>query len=182
MASQEPFLSRPRIRKKTDEMSVVPHEEIIEGVIEEEYPSPIVPPSSDKVASPPYEATPPRKRRRLGLGIQIADFPLLLLTLAMILGGIFFTWRNVATLPAMIEAWYPLLIFGGAILWSLVALVRQEATAFLGGAAVGGFSLSLLLQTQSIALFEETVVGVMLITVGMAIVIRGLLMRQQWTA
>jgi hypothetical protein len=184
MGTNEPFLSRPRIRKKTD---MAPSEssenEIIEGVIEEEEASFLPVAYSPEIAAQSAyrqaESVPTKPKRRFGFGLRIVDPALFLLAVALIAGGIFFTLMNIVPLPDSVERWYPAMILLTAILWSFIALVRRDATAFLGGAGVGGLSLSLLMQTQDIAPFEETAVGITLISVGMAIVIRGLLMRQR---
>jgi sulfite exporter TauE/SafE len=49
--------------------------------------------------------------------------------------------------------------------------------SFLGGAAFTGLGVSLLMDTQDVAQFQETVMGVLLVMVGLGIIIRGFLLR-----
>lgn len=193
--SNEPFRSRPRIRRPVEpSIRDIPEEDVIEGVIAEEYP-PVMPPPLETPRQPPpitVDIAPPVERRRRSrktrqpervrfYPLEITDLGLFFITLALIGGGVFFTLMNVTTLPDSTQRWYPAPILAGALLWSFVALSRRDATKFLGGAAVAGFSLSLLFHTQDIAPFAETFAGITLITIGVAVVVRGLLLRQSTT-
>jgi hypothetical protein len=100
----------------------------------------------------------------------------------MMVAGIFFTYLNAAANPDPVLEWWPSVSLFVSLVWSMVALVRRNATAFLGGAGAAGLSISLLLHTQDVAQFQETVVGVILISIGLAIVVRGLLLRPRVTA
>ena len=60
----------------------------------------------------------------------------------------------------------------------LVALVRQRIPSFLGGAAVAGAGVSLLLDTQGVVPVEETLLGLILVAAGLGVVVRGFLLRQ----
>lgn len=185
MSHEEPFRSRPRIEREPSspepdqEPSPVepdnePYEEdIIEGIMEESLPQAIIP--SEQVRQPlhlPEDSTVADRVTRPGL---------LLIALGLTIGGIFLTIVNNADLPTTIEEWWPAVSLAAAALWSLVALLRRDVRAFLGGAVVAGLSISLLLETQGIAAFGETVVGVILMTFGLAIVMRGLLLRSVQT-
>jgi len=94
-------------------------------------------------------------------------------------GGIFGVLLNQERIRDDVEAWWPLVLVIGALVWMLVALIQHQGTSFLGAAAVTGIGLSLLMETQDIAEVQETLIGVMLVMVGLGIVIRGFLLRQQ---
>ncbi|HEX3051565.1 MAG TPA: hypothetical protein VHP83_12970 [Aggregatilineaceae bacterium] len=106
-------------------------------------------------------------------------FGLLLLVVVLIGGGIFGVLLNQGRIRDDVEAWWPLVLVIGALGWMLVALIQRQGTSFLGAAAVTGIGLSLLMETQDIAEVQETLIGVMLVMVGLGIVIRGFLLRQQ---
>lgn len=103
---------------------------------------------------------------------------LLLLALGMVLGGVFWTLHNLGRVPASYEEWWAVVLLGFALLWSATALIARQAAAFLAGTALAGVSISLLLDAQEIATWHETMVGIMLITIGLGIIARGLLLRQ----
>lgn len=122
----------------------------------------------------------PRPRRpALDLGIR---FGVLALVIALVGGGIFGTLLKQGRLEPEIEEWWPAAIIAGAGLWMLAALFQRRITSFLGGAAAAGVGLSLLMDTQDIAAAEQTLLGIVLATVGLGIVIRGFLLRQQTTS
>lgn len=189
----DPFRSRPKVERQTPpedsayedfsapdpEPSTPPPSiedsaDIVEGVIEEQNPQALVPAEAirhEPIALPddPPSAPPSNKR--------IARPGLLLIAIALFLGGIFVTILKNADLPTLIEEWYPLLSLGVALLWIIVALSRRNVAAFIGGAVVAGLSMSLLLDAQKVATFQETVIGILLMTFGLSIVMRGLLLR-----
>jgi hypothetical protein len=103
----------------------------------------------------------------------------LLLALLLIGGGVFGALLNQDRLQAQIEEWWPLAVVVVAALWMIIALVRRQIASFLGGAALAGVGLSLLMNNQDIAGFKETVLGMVLVTAGLGIVIRGFVLRQQ---
>lgn len=173
----QPFRSRPRVRRQPEE----PQEQIVDGVIAEEEEQSLVPYDLPAEGLPPEEppltarpARPLRPRPAAHWEIRPA---LLILSVALVIAGIFFTLLNVASLSAAVREWWPAVLLGAAMLWSLIALIRRDAVAFLGGAGVSGVSISLLIDTQEMAEFRETVVGAILISIGVAIVVRGLLLR-----
>jgi hypothetical protein len=106
-------------------------------------------------------------------------FGLLLVVVLLIGGGIFGTLLNQGRIRDDVELWWPVVVIGGAVVWLLVALVRRRIAAFLGAAAVLGVGLTLLMDTQDIASLEDTLLGVILVSVGLGIVIRGFLLRQR---
>ncbi|MCZ7541872.1 MAG: hypothetical protein M5U29_18555 [Anaerolineae bacterium] len=131
----------------------------------------------------------PRRRRRLGvprprrpaLNLRI-QFGVLVLVIVLVGGGIFGTLLKQGRLDPEIEEWWPAAIIAVAGLWMLAALFQRRIASFLGGAAAAGVGLSLLMDTQDIAAAEQTLLGIVLATVGLGIVIRGFLLRQQSTA
>ena len=116
--------------------------------------------------------------RRPALGLEIR-FVVLLVAVVLIVAGIFGTLLNQGRIRANVEEWWPLALVIVAVLWMLIALVQRQVASFLGGAALAGVGLSLLMSTQDIADFKETLLGAVLITIGLGIVIRGLLLRQR---
>jgi hypothetical protein len=103
----------------------------------------------------------------------------LLLALVLIGGGIFGALLNQDRLQAQIEEWWPLAVVVVAALWMIIALARRQVASFLGGAVLAGVGLSLLMNNQDIAGFKETVLGMVLVTAGLGIVIRGFVLRQR---
>lgn len=134
------------------------------------------------------EPESPRRRRRLWLP-RVAlphlslDLPLrgdmLLAVIILIAAGIFGTLLLRGDLADSVEEWWSVVVFAFAGVWMLFALLRRHVTAFLGAAAVAGVGLSLIMDGQDIAQFEETVLGIVLVTTGLGIGIRGLLLRQR---
>ncbi len=62
------------------------------------------------------------------------------------------------------------------VVWFLVALLRRHSRSILFAAAWLGASVSLLLAAQGIAEVGDTLIGLVLIAVGVALILRGLLM------
>ncbi len=170
MTKKSPFHSRPRLRPDEEE-------QIIDGIME---PNPVqaLVPVDEADKEPPPDDKSRRPRRRLRIGFPRVDQPgAFVLAVTLIVGGTFFTLMNVSSLSEQVLEWWPLTVLGGALLWSFVALIRQDPRSFLAGTGALGFGISLLLAAQDIATFEETVVGAILITLGLGIVMRGLLLR-----
>lgn len=145
----------------------------------------------DEPAAPVVDAAPPRApRRRLRLPrprlrVRLPDsgptlrLSVLLAALFLVAAGVFGTLLVQDRLQADIEMWWPLALVVVAGVWMLVALIRRQVALFLGGAGFAGVGLSLLLDTQDIAVVDSTLLGVVLVTVGLGIVIRGFLLRQR---
>ncbi len=191
----DPFRSRPKVERQNmpedsnyEEFSASEPEpaappapppiedsaDIIEGVIEEQIPQALVPAQPmrhEPIALPDDRPQAPRRQKR------IARPGLLLIAIALFLGGTFVTVLKNADLPTIIEEWYPMLSLSVALLWIIVALSRRNVAAFIGGAVVAGLSMSLLLDAQKVATFQETVIGILLMTFGLSIIMRGLLLR-----
>lgn len=100
------------------------------------------------------------------------------LAAALIALGIFGTLLNRGEVEGDVRAWWPAALIAFAVLWMLVALVRQRIPSFLGAAAVAGVGVSLLLDTQGVVPVEETLLGLILVAAGLGIVVRGFLLRQ----
>lgn len=103
----------------------------------------------------------------------------LLIALALVVSGVFGTLLVRGDVRDDAREWWPLALVATAVVWILGALLRRHVASFLGAAAFAGVGLSLLMDTQDIANFEETLLGVVLITAGLGIVVRGLLLRQR---
>lgn len=101
----------------------------------------------------------------------------LILALVLIAAGIVGTLLRQGRLSDDDLAWWPLLLLGFAGLWMLVALARRRVAPFLGGAALAGVGLSALLDVQDIAAFRDTLLGLVLVTTGLGVVIRGFVLR-----
>jgi hypothetical protein len=122
----------------------------------------------------------PRRRRRIAR--PALQYRYLLLALFLGAAGILGTLLKQDQLPSTVREWWPAVVLAGTVVWLLGALVQRHIASFLGASAIAGLGLSVLMDTQDIATFEETVMGVMLVTVGLGIVIRGFLLRQQTSA
>jgi hypothetical protein len=134
--------------------------------------------TSDYYQEPARPAPKKRRlRRRGGLLQQMPRFTIFVLATALIVGGVFFTLLNLNAISGQAAEWWPAVALGVAIIWALVSVIRRDATAFVAGATVAGVSLSFLLEAQEIATFGETVAGIILITLGLSVVIRGLFIR-----
>ncbi|NDJ86255.1 MAG: hypothetical protein GYB66_10245 [Chloroflexi bacterium] len=170
-----PFRSRPHIRRPSDPADEdADNDDVIDGVIEEEPEQALVPMALSQ--TPPDDAIPRRRSRELSLP-RVVRPDVLFVAIILILGGVFFTLLNTDSLSEAIVDWWPLVTLAGAAVYAFGALLRRHAVAFLGGMGVAGISLSLLLDTQDVAPFEETLVGIILVTLGVAIMVRGLLLR-----
>jgi hypothetical protein len=199
---------RPRQRDRDDEMTSPdldavpdetpydPYDDYEEAAIE-----PFVPVSGDDEA---YDYTPdtetaypghaPRRRvhvprphlphlPRPRLSVPTLDLGIrwdyLLLALVLIVAGVFGALLNRGLVQDDVEEWWPLVIVVVAALWMVIALVRRQVAPFLGGAALAGVGLSLVMNNQDIADFKETLLGMVLVTAGLGIVIRGFVLRQR---
>ena len=143
---------------------------------------------ADDAESETATVEPPTERRRVrprlprirlpGLNLAL-DWSTLLLALFLFAAGVFGVLLKQGDLARDVEAWWPLAMVIVGVLWMVIALVRRQVASFLGGSAFAGLGLSLLLETQDIAAVEETMLGMVLVAVGLGIVMRGFLLRQQ---
>lgn len=115
-------------------------------------------------------------RPRLGVEIR---WTVLLVVALLIAGGVFGTLLNLGRLRDDVEAWWPLALLAGSVVWMIAALTRRNVTSFLGATGLAGVGVSALLDTQAIAAFGDTLFGVVLVTLGLGIIIRGFLLRTQ---
>lgn len=113
-----------------------------------------------------------------GLNVDV-DWTYALLAAFLFVAGIFGVLLKQGDITGYLKAWWPLALVITSALWMLIALARRQVASFLGGTAFAGIGLSLLLNTQDIAAVEETILGTVLVTVGLGIVMRGFLLRQQ---
>ncbi len=67
-------------------------------------------------------------------------------------------------------------------MWLILALRQRRVTPALGAAMLVGAGLSALLDTQGVAEWRDTMLGAVLIALGLGLVIRGLLLRQRVSA
>lgn len=133
-----------------------------------------------EVSLPPAGAEGVARRRRLRArraALPTVRWGWLLLALALLAGGIVGTLLRQDRLSANDVSWWPVAVLILAGLWMLVALARRRVEAFLGGAALLGVGLSALLDTQDLASLRETLLGMVLLTTGLGIVIRGFVLR-----
>jgi len=121
-----------------------------------------------------------RRRRlrtpRLLPGLQVR-WGWLILALALIAGGAIGTLLRQGRLSEEDVTWWPILSLALAGLWMLLALIRRRVASFLGGAALAGVGLSALLDTQGVAVLRETLLGLVLVSTGLGIVVRGFALR-----
>lgn len=106
----------------------------------------------------------------------------LLVVILLVAAGIFGTLLKLDRLRSDVETWWPVAVLVVAGLWMLIALARRRVASFLGGAALSGAGLSLLMDLQDIAPLNDTLLGLVLVTLGLGIVIRGFLLRQHLPA
>lgn len=115
---------------------------------------------------------------RLGFQLRWGRF---VLALALIAGGVTGTLLRQGRLREEDITWWPVIVLAIAGLWMLLALARRRVAAFLGGAALAGVGFSALLDAQDVATLRETLLGLVLVSTGLGIVIRGFLLRGQIT-
>lgn len=128
---------------------------------------------ADAAASDAPRRQPVRQRPSL------VRFGALLVVLALLAIGVALLLYQQNLLPADVLLWWPLALIVPGAMWFLIALVRRSGRALLGSAAVIGAGMSLLLGAQTINSVSSTLVGIMLISIGTSIVLRGLLMGRQ---
>lgn len=115
--------------------------------------------------------TPPRPR----LPFTLQGSVVLGILAVMLIGAV---WLLIS-LELMPKAFYtaaPVAATAFGVLWFLVMLVQRRAKGIIFAAAWLGGALSLLLASQDVAQVGDTLIGLVLIAVGVALVLRGLLM------
>jgi hypothetical protein len=151
--------------------------------------APDIPTPDEAVVSEYVRREPEEEIRRRGLRLPRIRIPrlivwhavrpgLLLLASTLIAGGVLWTMHNRGQLSADIEQWWPAFVVALGFAWAILALIGRRVAEFLAAVALMGIGISLLLDTQDIITWQETIVGIVLITVGVGIIARGLLLRQ----
>jgi len=121
--------------------------------------------------SAPRRLIPPRPRLPFTLqgSVLLGIFGLVLLGVAWLL-------ISLELMPAGFYTVAPVAASAFGALWFLIALLRRQPRSIIFAAAWLGAALSLLLASQGIAEVGDTLIGLVLIAVGVALVLRGLLM------
>ncbi len=101
----------------------------------------------------------------------------LFIVAALIILAVGLVLINLNVLPPVVMTWLPLVVLLPALLIILIAVARRSPRGVLGGAALLGIALSLLLAAQGVAAVGSTLVGITLVTVGAGLFLRGLLLR-----
>jgi hypothetical protein len=124
--------------------------------------------------APPRRLTPPRPRLPFTLQGSV-----LLGILAVIGLGVVWLLASFDMLPTMFVVAVPIAGAAFGALWFLTALVRRNPRGIVFSAAWLGAALSLLLAAQGVAAVGTTLIGLVFIAVGAALILRGLLMANQ---
>lgn len=121
--------------------------------------------------------------RRLTLRRSRFPFEINTLALLTLIGLVVLTVGlvlfNLGLLPSSVLRWWPLLLLIPSFMWFLATLFRRRIKGLLGSTALLGISVSLLLAAQNVAPPGATLIGVLFITVGAGLLLRGLLLSQQ---
>ena len=143
-------------------------------------------PPEDFATPVPYERVERMERedevrpvhiRRTGPCVRVR-FGVLVLALLLIAAGVVGTLRNLDRLELTVPEQWPFVVLAIAGLWLVIALNRRNVTSALGAAALAGVGVSALLDVQGIAAWRETLIGTVVVMLGLGIVLRGLLLRQ----
>jgi hypothetical protein len=165
----------PAPEQETDEQDFVPFVPVTRRYAQDE----------TEIEEPEPPAPPRRARRIRSPRIPVPRFfatirlDAMLIVVFLSVGGVFGTLLNQDRIRDNVAAWWPMVIVVTAAAWMLYTLIQRRAASFLGGAAFTGLGLSLLMDTQDIAPLDQTLVGMVLIMVGLGIVVRGFALRQQ---
>jgi hypothetical protein len=169
--------SKPRRRRRQKDAITVEEVELERVAPDVPIPDEDIPEYTRRQA--PEEA--PRRRRinfkRLLVWREIRP-GLLFLAAGLVIGGVFWTLYNLDRVPSDAREWWPAALLGFALLWALLSLIIRKAGALLAASTLAGLSVSLLLDTQGYITWRDSLVGVMLVTIGIGIMLRGLLLRQ----
>lgn len=109
-------------------------------------------------------------------------FGALVLALLLIAAGAIGTLLNLDRLNLSVPEQWPVGVLAIAGVWLVVALNRRNVTSSLGAAALAGVAISALLDAQGVAPWRETLIGAVMVALGLGIVLRGLLLRQAVTS
>lgn len=123
----------------------------------------------------------PVRLRRTGPRVSVR-FGALVLAVLLIVAGAIGTLLNLDRLDLSVPEQWPFVVLAIAGLWLVVALNRRNVTSSLGAAALAGVAISALLDAQGVAAWRETLIGAVMVGLGLGIVLRGLLLRQVITS
>lgn len=167
--------SREDVEREPDEQ----HEEFpaddllpfvpVESAPPEDFAAPVV----DEPEEPVRPARVRREASRAGV-----RFGALLVALVLIAAGVIGTLLNLDRLDLTVPEQWPAGLLALSGVWLVIALNRRNVTSALGAAALAGVAISALLDAQGIAAWRETLIGAVMIALGLGIVLRGLLLRQ----
>ena len=111
-------------------------------------------------------------RRRLPVEVQINRNWLIGVVVLVAIGiGTFLAGRN--SLPGVVATWWPVLVIATAAIVVIRSLGQRAGNVLLSSGTMFGFGISLLLATAFRVPLGQTWVGVTLIAIGLAIVLRG---------
>lgn len=123
----------------------------------------------------PRRTAPGAPRRGISPGV-------LIVVLLLVTAGIAGTLLNLGRLELDVPGEWPAALIVVAVLWLVLALSQRRVAPALGAAMLAGAGLSALLDTQGVAVWRDTMLGALLIALGLGLVIRGLLLRQRVSA
>ncbi len=125
----------------------------------------------------------PQPRRTAPGASRLGFSPgVLIVVLLLVTAGIVGTLLNLDRLELDIPGEWPAVLIVVAVVWLILALRQRRVTPALGAAMLVGAGLSALLDTQGVAEWRDTMLGAVLIALGLGLVIRGLLLRQRVSA
>jgi len=173
---------RPSHRRRAREEEREPEELYDEAIPDELYPFvPVESAPLEAFAAPPeedrFEVEQPVRSRRASQRLSVNP-GILVLAALLIAAGVVGTLLNLDRIELSLPALWPVGVLAVALIWLVSALSRGLVTSALGAAALAGAGLSALLDTQGIAAWRDTLIGLVLVTLGLGIVLRGLLLRQ----
>jgi hypothetical protein len=120
--------------------------------------------------------TPRRPVRRLPFALRPAA---LLGVVIVIVCGVLLLLYQQNQLPNEVLVWWPLALIVTGLVWFLLGLVRRSGNGLLGGAVLMGTGVSVQLSALSVYTVGSTLVGIVFISAGTAILLRGILMGRQ---
>lgn len=173
---------RPIRRRRAREQEREPEEFYDEAPADELHPFvPVESAPLEAFSAPPeedrFDVERPARARRPSRRLSVTPGALALAAL-LIAAGVIGTLLNLDRIELDLPAAWPVGVLAVALIWLVSALSRGHVTSALGAAALAGAGLSALLDTQGIAAWRETLIGLVLVALGLGIVLRGLLLRQ----
>lgn len=133
-----------------------------------------------EIEVPEAEVASEPPRRRPVRHLPFTTRPVVLLAVIVVIAiGVLLLLYQQGQLPDEVLIWWPLALIIPGVLWFLISLARRSGNGLLAGAALVGVGISLQLSTLSTYAIGSTLVGIVLISTGTAILVRGLLMGRQ---